>query len=65
MRQAAPDCEIDVTVYDPTDGHWRYLGYIEEGGWPRIQLAPRYEKLREQFGYSDRDFSFRWNDPLY
>ena len=26
---------------------------------------PRYALLREQFGYSEDDFAFNWNDPLY
>ena len=32
---------------------------------PFYERVPRYEKLREQFGYTSADFSFYWNDPLY
>lgn len=72
MRAAAPDCEIDTEVTDPTTGHWRIAGYtpesialFEETGWLQEVLHPRYELLRKQFGYTDDDYSFFWNDPLY
>ena len=72
MQQAAPECEIDTEVTDPTTGRWRLVGYTElslllydETGWLQEVLHPRYELLREQFGYGDGDFSFYWNDPLY
>ena len=64
MRAAAPNCEVNDTVYvDPTGGRWRYVDY-NDAAYVFI-LHPRYEKLREQFGYTDADFSFSWNDPLY
>ena len=64
MRAAAPNCEVNDTVYvDPTGGRWRYVDY-NDAAYVFI-LHPRYEKLREQFGYTDADFSFYWNDPLY
>ncbi len=64
MRAAAPNCEVNDTVYvDPTGGRWRYVDYNDEAYV--FILHPRYEKLREQFGYTDADFSFYWNDPLY
>ena len=72
MQQAAPECEIDTEVYDPTTGRWRVVGYTElslllydDTGWLQEVLHPRYELLREQFGYSDADFSFNYNDPLF
>ena len=63
MRKAAPDCEINTTVYDdPTGGGWRY-GYHPEG---YMFSAPRYILLRLQFNdYKASAFSFYWNDPLY
>ena len=64
MRAAAPNCEVNDTVYDdPTGGRWRYVDYNDKAYI--FILHPRYEKLREQFGYTSADFSFYWNDPLY
>lgn len=72
MQRRAPDCEINTEVFDPTTGHWRITGYTElslllydETGWLQEVLHPRYELLREQFGYTDADYAFYWNDPLY
>ena len=47
----------------PTGGRWRYVDYNDKAYI--FILHPRYEKLREQFGYTSADFSFYWNDPLY
>ena len=59
MQQAAPDCEINTSVFDdPTGEQWRYN---REGTWNY-----RYYVLRKQFdGYKNSAFSFTWNDPLY
>lgn len=59
MQKAAPNCEINTSVYDdPTGEKWRYNG---NGTWNY-----RYYVLRKQFGeYKDSAFSFHWNDPLY
>jgi len=59
MQKAAPNCEINTSVYDdPTGEQWRYNG---EGTWNY-----RYYVLRKQFdGYESSAFSFTWNDPLY
>ena len=64
MRAAAPNCVVNNTAYDPTEGAWRYSGMNE---WTYIFIpCERYEKLREQFGYyADNIYSFSWNDPLY
>ena len=65
MRECAPDCEINVTTtLDPNADGWRYLGYNEFG---TMQLAPRYELLREQFHYSENPYCYAYieNDPLY
>ncbi len=60
MQSIAPDCEINTTAYDPTDGGWRYRAN-------KTGLDPRYEKLMEQFEYKKGNsaYSFFWNDPLY
>lgn len=65
MQECAPDCEINVTTtIDPNSDGWRYLGYNEYG---TMQLAPRYELLRQQFDYSSAPYCYSYieNDPLY
>ena len=59
MRQAAPNCEIN------TEGsnRWQYVDYNDLAYI--FILHPRYELLREQFGYTDADYAFYWNDPKY
>ena len=58
MRRRAPKCEINTSVWDdPTTDHWRYNDWV---------FTDRYALLRVQFnGYTDKAFSFTWNDPLY
>lgn len=63
MQECAPNCLINTTAGDPTEGAWRFVDY-NETNYTYIQ-HPRYRLLREQFGYTDEDFSFSWNDPLY
>lgn len=72
MQEAAPECKIDTTTLDPTQGGWRYADLNDEGwatwvkyGYFDFELHPRYELLREQFGYLTEDYSFYWKDPLY
>ena len=72
MQEAAPDCKIDTTTDDPTQGGWRYADLNDKGwatwvkyGYFDFDLHPRYELLREQFGYADLAYSFTWLDPLY
>lgn len=72
MQGCAPNCEIDTTVYDPEAGRWRVIGYTElslqlyeETGWLKEVYHPRYELLREQFGYATEDYAFYWLDPKY
>jgi hypothetical protein len=67
MQRRAPQCEIDVSVYeDPVGGRWRYVdlaNYIDT--WVDT-YHPRYEKLRQQFGdYEYTVYNFTWNDPMY
>ena len=56
MRKAAPNCLVNNTTKDPTEEEWRFAF----GGY-----HPRYELLRQQFGYEEWDFAYIWNDPLY
>ncbi|MCR5576266.1 MAG: hypothetical protein K6F56_04585 [Oscillospiraceae bacterium] len=58
MRRLNPKCEINTWVWqDPTTDHWRY------NDW---EFTDRYALLRVQFGgYTDKAFSFYYNDPLY
>lgn len=67
MQRRAPQCEINVSVYDdPVGERWRYIdlaNYVDT--WVDT-LHPRYEKLRQQFGdYDYSVYNFTWNDPLY
>lgn len=52
IRKALPNCEIDDTVKDPTEGTWRFVAGDEMGN-PRY--APRYAELRKQFNGYDED----------
>lgn len=72
MQKNAPACDINTTTYDPTEGGWRVTGYTElslllyaETGWLQEVLHPRYELLREQFGYVEQDYSFPYKDPTF
>ena len=62
LQAIIPDCEINTSAGDPTEGRWRYVD-LNLDTWQYIQ-HPRYIQLREQFGYTDADYSFYWNDPL-
>ena len=67
LMELLPECEFNITAYtDPTEGRWRIIGTNPDPNifW-EVYLHPRYEKLIEQFGYTDKDFSFSWNDPKY
>lgn len=64
MQEIAPDCDINASAGDPTEGRWRIVGYHENAYM--YVLHPRYATLRDQFDlYEDKAFSFYWNDPLY
>ncbi len=63
FRELAPNCIVNTTTWDPTEEYWRFAEHGDAMGNPRYD--PRYELLREQFGYTDYDFAFTWNDPLY
>lgn len=64
MREIAPDCEIDTTVLNPTDGHWRVGDYNEYG---LREYAPAYTWLREVMRYDEApgSYAYPYNDPLY
>ena len=73
MRRLAPNCTVEATVSDPTQGGWRFIDYDYVNYMIRYpaDYHPRYLKLIEQFegepaaGISDRAYAFPWNDPLY
>ena len=74
MQDNAPDCVIDTTTADPTQGGWRFADLNDEGWktWAEyhyftFENHPRYDLLRKQFGYDDglAAYSFSENDPLY
>ena len=73
MRRRAPNCTVEASVSDPTQGGWRFIDYDYVNymiRYPR-DYHPRYLKLIEQFegepasGISERAYAFSWNDPLY
>lgn len=62
FREICPDCEINTTTVDPTEGGWRYL---EREKYGTDNLHPRYKELREMFQYGKGDYAYNfvWNDP--
>ncbi len=64
FRELHPNCVVNDTTPDPTEEYWRVADGADEMGYPRYD--PRYELLREQFGYEDEsNYAFYWSDPLY
>lgn len=64
LQELLPDCDINTSAGDPTEGRWRYVD-LNLDTWQYV-LHPRYIELRKQFGdYADSAYSFSWNDPLY
>ena len=64
LQEIIPECEINTSAGDPTEGRWRYVD-LNLDTWIYEQ-HPRYIELRKQFGnYADSAYSFCWNDPLY
>ena len=51
LREQLPNCEINTTTAAPTAEGWR--------------VHPRYELLREQMGYAERDYCFWWDDEKF
>lgn len=72
MRECAPNCEINLDADDPSLGAWRFSD-LNDDGWAyfskygvfKFVNHPRYELLRQQFGYDNEEYSFYWLDPLY
>ena len=62
IKELLPNCVVNSTVGDPTNGGWRVDEEPNEFGVS--QQAARYTLLREQFGYHEEDFSYYWNDRL-
>lgn len=67
FRARVPDCEVNTTTQDPTEGGWRYTETVYHPDWDMYipVLHPRYVLLREQFDYDHNMFSLPWNDPYY
>ena len=58
-----PDCIVNTTTVDPTDGQWRVTTNPETGDAMNV---PAYEQIREIFEYSNGTSQcFTYNDPLY
>jgi len=65
MREIAPNCEIDTTIVDPTQGNWRVApGYNEYG---MTEYTEAYAWLREVMRYDEApaSYAYPYNDPLY
>lgn len=65
---------VNTTASQPSEGEWKIVGYTDlslslyaETGWLQDVLHPRYQLLREQFGYDNVPacYSLAVNDPLY
>lgn len=67
FKAHVPDCVVDTTINDPTEGGWRYSDMIYHADWEVYTPVyhPRYVLLREQFGYDRDEFSYYWKDPKY
>lgn len=61
MQALHPDCQIDTTVVDPSDGLWRYS---KTDCWPWIRHE-RWVLLRQQMGHDDLDYNTKANDERY
>ena len=64
MQRRAPNCEINISTGDPTEGGWRYTGQDE---WGYTTVHPRYALLRKQFEYGSAPYCYSYipYDPLY
>lgn len=67
FKSRVPNCVVDTTVNDPTEGGWRYSETVYRADWDMYipVFHPRYTLLREQFGYDRDEFSYYWKDPKY
>ena len=75
-RELHPNCEVDNTLYESSEGAWRRAANLEGEAleWymqqpyyreDRKAYAPRYALLRDQMGYDGLQYSTKWNDPDY
>ena len=75
-RELHPDCEVDNTSYESSEGAWRRGANLQGDAleWYKQQpyyredrrfFAPRYALLRDQMGYDGLRYSFPWNDKYY
>ena len=73
-RQLHPDCEVENTSWESSEGGWRRGRFLEgeELEWfqqqpyyreDRIGYAPRYALLCDQMGYDSLAYSVSWYDP--
>ena len=62
FKELVPQCEVDTSTLDPTEGGWRY-SQTQFG----LKAHPRYELLRDQFEYQlgNDAYAYYFNDPLY
>lgn len=62
FRRLAPECIVNDTVLDPTEGGWRR----SPGEFGFNVDHPRYKLLTEQFGYAkgNEAYAYYYNDPL-
>lgn len=51
LREKLPNCEINSSTASPSAEGWR--------------IHPRYDLLREQFGYDELDYCFWWRDEKF
>lgn len=61
MQALHPECQIDTSVDDPSDGLWRYS---KTDCWPWIRHE-RWVLLRQQMGHDDLDYNTKANDERY
>ena len=62
MQRRAPNCEINTTTENPTDGKWRYTAVTPYGN----EVAPAYQWLRDVMRYDEApsSYAYSYNDPL-
>ena len=74
-RSLHPDCEVDNSLWESSEGGWRRsfpegeeLEWYQEQPYyreDRINFAPRYALLRDQMKYDGLEYSVKWKDPSY
>ena len=75
-RELHPDCEVENTYYESSEGAWRKAANLEGARleWYKKQpyyseerkaYAPRYALLRDQMEYDTLNYSIKLHDPSY